>query len=129
MGLPGQDGAKGERGNDGLPGPAGPPGKIDEGYFAGASLVGGAPGAAGLPGHPGRDGQDGAPGAPGPRGSPGSSSDKFSEADIRDICASVLRGKSMTLYFSLRTDFSHFRPNWRIPINVCWASRTTRSTR
>ncbi|KAK2577988.1 hypothetical protein KPH14_008418 [Odynerus spinipes] len=69
-GLPGERGAPGERGPEGPPGPPGMPGKD---------------GAPGLQGPPGNTGQTGLPGL---QGLPGRS---ISEAEIRDICATVLR--------------------------------------
>jgi len=65
---PGERGTPGERGQIG---PSGIPGKD---------------GATGLPGHPGNKGPTGQPGL---QGLPGHS---ISEAEIRDICASILRG-------------------------------------
>ncbi|XP_055624553.1 collagen alpha-1(IX) chain-like isoform X1 [Toxorhynchites rutilus septentrionalis] len=69
-GLPGERGAGGERGPEGSVGYPGPPGQD------------GAPGMQGTPGIPG---QPGSPGLPGP---PGRS---FTESEVRDICAAVLR--------------------------------------
>ncbi|VEN33654.1 unnamed protein product [Callosobruchus maculatus] len=69
-GLPGERGAAGERGPEGPMGPAGVPGKE---------------GSPGVPGSPGQSGQPGLPGMPGP---PGRS---FSEDEVRNICAAVLR--------------------------------------
>ncbi|XP_053686924.1 collagen alpha-1(IX) chain-like [Sabethes cyaneus] len=69
-GLPGERGAGGDRGPEGIVGLPGAPGQD---------------GAPGLQGLPGVTGQPGAPGLPGP---PGRS---VTEAEVRDICASVLR--------------------------------------
>lgn len=49
----------------------------------------GIPGKEGPPGLTGPPGPRGQPGMPGPQGAPGRS---FSEAEVREICASVLRG-------------------------------------
>lgn len=68
---PGERGAPGERGPEGQIGPPGMPGKD---------------GIPGLQGPPGNRGQTGMPGL---QGLPGRS---ISEAEIRDICGSVLRG-------------------------------------
>lgn len=74
---PGERGAPGERGPEGQVGPPGIPGKD---------------GAPGLQGPPGNRGQTGLPGLQGP---PGRS---VSEAEIRDICAGVLRGDLICVY-------------------------------
>jgi len=77
---PGERGTPGERGLIGQTGPPGIPGKD---------------GAIGLPGHPGNKGPTGQPGL---QGLPGHS---INEAEIRDICASILRGNFIRLQFDL----------------------------
>lgn len=75
---PGERGASGERGPEGQPGVPGVPGKE------------------GPPGMPGPQGPRGQNGMPGLQGAPGKS---ISEAEIRDICVSVLRGETLIIFW------------------------------
>ncbi len=51
------------------------------------------PGMPGTPGGPGRSGPMGAPGKNGEPGKPGRPGREYTEDDLREICASVLRGE------------------------------------
>ena len=53
----------------------------------------------GPPGGPGRTGPPGAQGKPGDPGKPGRPGREYTEDDLREICASVLRGNYYKIYF------------------------------
>ncbi|XP_071637944.1 uncharacterized protein [Temnothorax longispinosus] len=96
VGSPGYKGEKGERGDNGVQGQPGEKGEPGDKGYPGLDGSRGRDGAPGLQGSPGNRGQTGLPGLQGP---PGHS---ISEAEIRDICATVLRERLNELTESLR---------------------------